>query len=84
MKESNFQSALRAFVRRKPFKPFTVELVSGSRFVVDHPEAVALRGPVAVFIDSAGKYTLFDNTGVSQLSDIAENGGRLPRRRGTS
>jgi hypothetical protein len=38
-------------------------------FVVDHPEALALRGSVAVFIDSAGKYALFDNTGVAQLNE---------------
>ena len=81
MNEKTFQNSLHAFVRRKPFKPFTVELVRGDRFVVDHPEALALRGPVAVFIDLQGKYALFDSSGVSQLTDVTENGGRTSRRR---
>jgi len=81
MKETNFQHSLQAFVRRRPFRPFTVELVSGNRFVVDHPEALALRGPVAVFIDVEGKYSLFDSTGVSQLTEVTDNGGRVSRRR---
>jgi hypothetical protein len=69
MVESNFQQALEAFLRRRPFRPFTVELVSGNRFTVDHPEALAMRGAVAVYIDRDGKYTLFDSTGVSRLTE---------------
>src|SRR5262245_30613690 len=38
MNDGNFQNSLQAFARRRPFKPFAVELVSGDRFVVDHPE----------------------------------------------
>jgi hypothetical protein len=72
MTDSNFQQSLQAFVRRRPFKPFTVELVSGDRFVVDHPEALALRGAVAVYINTDGKYTLFDSTGVSQLTETVD------------
>jgi hypothetical protein len=46
MKETNFQNSLNAFARRRPFKAFAVELVSGDRFIVDYPEALALRGGV--------------------------------------
>ncbi len=81
MKEANFRNGLEAFVCRRPFKPFTVELVSGDRFIVDHPEALALRGAVAVFINSEGRYTLFDSTGVSQLTEVTRNGGGATRRR---
>lgn len=70
MTEANFLQSLHSFVRRRPFKPFAIELVSGDRFVIDHPEAVAHRGTVAVFIDPGGGYKLFDNTAVSQLSDV--------------
>ncbi len=83
MKSTNFQNSLQGFVRRRPFKPFTVELVSGDRFVVDHPEALALRGSVAVFINPDGKFALFDSTGVSQLTAVNDNGGRSTRRRGS-
>jgi hypothetical protein len=68
----HFQQSLQAFARRKPFKPFTVELVSGDRFVVDHPEALAQREAVAVYIDREGRYTLFDSSSVSQLTEIVD------------
>jgi hypothetical protein len=69
MVDKNFQESLHAVARRKPFKPFTVELVSSNHFVVDHPEALAMRGAAAVFIDPDGKYTFFDSTSVSQLTE---------------
>ena len=69
MTETNFQNSLQAFVRRHPFKPFTIELVSGDRIIVEHPEALAMRGAVAVYINTDGRYSLFDANGVSQLTD---------------
>jgi hypothetical protein len=57
-----------------------VELASGDRFTVDHPEALALRGGVAVYIGPDGSYKLFDSTGVTQLIDQSANGGRRRRR----
>ena len=81
MRSSNFEKALLAFVRRRPFKPFSVALENGDRFTVDHPEALALRGSVAVFIDPQGNYTLFDNTSVTQLTEGGAN-GRGRRREG--
>jgi hypothetical protein len=64
----NFDRTLRAFQRRSPFKAFTVELVSGHRFQVDHPEALVLRDGVAVFVAKGGVPVLFDHEGVSQIS----------------
>jgi hypothetical protein len=74
MTTENFDRTLRAFQRRTPFKPFTVELVSGHRFQVDHPEALVFRGGIAVFVAANGTPTLFDHEGVSQL-----NGESLPQ-----
>ncbi len=70
MDASNFERTLRACQRRKPFQPFTVALVNGDRFQVDHPEALVLRDGVAVFIAAGGVPTLFDHESVSQV--IAE------------
>jgi hypothetical protein len=67
MTADNFERVLRAFQRRAPFKPFGVELVSGHRFEVDHPEAMVLRAGIAVFIAADGTPTLFDHEGVSQV-----------------
>jgi hypothetical protein len=67
MTTSNFERTLRALQRRKPFHAFTVELVSGDRFQVDHPEALVFRGGVAVYIGRDGTPAIFDHEGVSQL-----------------
>lgn len=74
MQSEAFERSLRAFSRRVPFQPFEVELVSGSRFTVDHPEALVFRGGLAVYIAPDGTPTLFDHEGVSQLSGA--NGSR--------
>jgi hypothetical protein len=67
MRKEAFERSLKAMVKRTPFRPFTVELVSGDRVKVDHPEALVLRAGVAVFVSAAGVPTLFDHEGVSQL-----------------
>lgn len=67
MAPENFQNALRALRQRQPFRPFTVELVSGDRFEVDFPDALVFRDGVAVFIGPGGVPVLFDHESVSQL-----------------
>jgi hypothetical protein len=67
MADTNFEGALRAFRRRTPFRPFTVELVSGDRFQVDHPEALVPRGGAAVFFAADGELKLRDRESVSQV-----------------
>jgi hypothetical protein len=67
MTTENFDLTLRAFQRRRPFRPFTVELVSGDRFEVDHPEALVFRVGIAVFVAPSGAPTIFDHEGVSQI-----------------
>ena len=80
MKEESFERSLRAFSQRRPFEPFLVELASGSRFTVDHPEALAQRGPAAVYINSGGEYTLFDSTMVTRVADVPSNGSKRSRK----
>jgi hypothetical protein len=67
MEAGQFERSLQAFQRRAPYRPFTVALVNGDRFQVDHPEALVLRDGVAVFIAAGGVPTLFDHTSVRQL-----------------
>lgn len=67
MDPGSFERSLRAFQRRTPFRPFTVALVNGDRFQVDHPEALVVRDGVAVFVAAGGVPTLFDHDSVSQL-----------------
>jgi hypothetical protein len=67
MAPENFQNALIALRQRQPFRPFTVELVSGARFEVDFPDALVARDGVAVFIGPGGVPVLFDHESVSQM-----------------
>jgi hypothetical protein len=68
MTAEHFQTTIRGFQRRTPFQSYIVELVSGDRITVDHPEALVVRGGVGVFVNSAGAPTIFDHEGVSQVS----------------
>ena len=67
MAPDHFQTTIRGFQRRTPFHQYVVELVSGDRITIDHPEALVIRGGVAVFLSSAGAPSIFDHEGVSQI-----------------
>jgi hypothetical protein len=43
----NFRLLLQLFTRKVPFEPFEVELNSGSRVRVSHPESVIIEGDEA-------------------------------------
>jgi hypothetical protein len=74
MTAETFDRYLRAFTRVKPFRSFTVELVSGDRFSVDHPEALVFRSGTAVYIDPKGTPVIFDHEGVAQLIGRKQKG----------
>jgi hypothetical protein len=67
MTTEHFQTTIRAFQRRTPFKPYVVELVSGDCVRVDHPEALVIRAGVGVFVSSTGAPAIFNHEGVSQI-----------------
>ena len=56
---------------RVPFHSFTVEFLSGTRMDVDHPEALVLRGGVAVLLSAVGVPAFFDHESVAQVTDAA-------------
>ena len=53
--------------RRRPFRPFTVELVTGERMTVRHPEALRLRKDLAAFVEPDGFRRYFDAASVCQV-----------------
>lgn len=67
MTPENFDRTLRAFQKRTPYLPFTVELVSGSSFQVPYPEALVFRDGVAIFVATGGYPVIFDHEGVNQI-----------------
>ena len=67
MELSSFDKSLRELARRTPFEPFVVELMSGSKIWVTHPEALAFSDGVAVYIAPGGTPSLFDHHSVVRL-----------------
>ena len=73
MTANNFEQTLEAFQERSPFQPFTVVLLSGRQFEIDHPRAMVHRDGVAVFVGPGGVPVVFDHEGVeSFIGDLAE------------
>ena len=69
MEADHFDQTLIAFRRRIPFQPFTVALVNGDRFEVDHHDALVVRDGVGIYIGPGGIPGVFDHEGVSQIID---------------
>ena len=73
MTADNFEETLKAFQERSPFQPFTVVLISGKQFEVDHPRALVHREGVAIFVGPGGVPVVFDHEGVEHFfGDVAE------------
>ena len=61
------------FHERRPFKPFTVVLISGRQFEVDHPGALVHRDGVAIYVAPGGVPIIFDHEGVEHfIGDLAD------------
>ena len=67
MHETTFANTLRAFKQRTPFRPFTVVTMSGQRHEVDHPEALAIRGGVALFVGPGNVPVIFDHESINEV-----------------
>ena len=72
MKSDTFEKTLKGFSERVPFRPFTVELINGRQFAINHPEALVVRSGVAVYIDPDGALVIFDHEGVNQFTGSPE------------
>lgn len=70
MTKEQFDAACRAFCRRRPFRPFSIEFNSGSRLLVGHPEAVRNEALFLVMRSPDGGYVLFTPESVSHLLDL--------------
>ena len=73
MDRETFDATIRTFKHRAPFRPFAVSLVNGERLEVDHPDALAVRDGVGMFVDPGGIPASFDHEGVAQvIGDLAD------------
>ena len=72
MKSDNFAIALKKFGTRARFRPFTVELNSGGRVEIRHPEALALVGDFAVHVGPNKEVTFLDHENVSRVYELPD------------
>lgn len=69
MTRENFETVFRTFSNRRPFPPFTLELVSGSRIEVNHPEALTLHEELIVYKSTRGVWSVFEYGSVIRFID---------------
>jgi hypothetical protein len=63
MTPGNFNKVVRRFNRRAPFRPFTLELLSGTRVEVNHPEALRVyRNGLVRVRSSSNVHSVFEVT----------------------
>ena len=67
MTREDFADALTALWRHRPFRPFTVELLTGQHFEVDRADAMICREGTAVFIGEGPSFQLFFHDSVTQI-----------------
>jgi hypothetical protein len=73
MTKETFNASINAFCKPRPFKPFTIALMDGDQFEVDHPTAILNRGGTAVYLSPGGVPVIFDYEGVTQIiGDLKE------------
>ena len=77
MVKANFDRVLQLLHRRAPFRSFVVELLNGDSAVVDHPQALIVRGRTAIFVAADGTPTWFDHESVNSFTT---NGTKKSRR----
>jgi hypothetical protein len=65
----NFTRLLRAFIGRRPFRAFTIELFGGRHYEIDHPKALVVREGIAVFAAPGSLLVYFDHESVNQIYD---------------
>jgi len=69
--KAGFETAIRAFLRRRPFRPCAIELLSGTVLHVTHPEAIRVRDGIAhhVIAEDPERNFVFDHASVSMVYD---------------
>ena len=70
MTTAQFDAALRAFCRRRPFSKFVVEFTSGNHVWARHPEAIRSRGDLYTMRAPDGGSMVFVAESVSRLLDV--------------
>lgn len=73
MSPVELDAALRGFCRRRKFRPFLIEMVSGSKVLVPHPEAVDSKASLYFLRRPDAGYVMFAAESVCGLLDLPPN-----------
>ena len=73
MTDGELDTCLRAYCRRRPFRPFVLEFFSSVQIVIDHPEGVAaVSDRLWLYRGPKNAQSLFPSSSVCRLLDIPE------------
>jgi hypothetical protein len=72
MDQQNFINALRGLYNERPFHQFDIELSSGAKLRVGHPDALAFMGQRAVLLTTDGLSHHLDGHRVARISTTEE------------
>lgn len=78
MNRKNFEDTIKMFQARSPYRPFTIYLINGHRFEVDHPGAILVRNGTGVYVEPGGAPVVFDWEGVGHIVGDLATENRLP------
>jgi hypothetical protein len=78
MTHDQFLFVLRYLKRRQPFRPFWIELLSGDRIHVIHPETLDEQAGLFLHGAPSGEYRIFTEESVCQFN-IPPRAGSRPR-----
>ena len=67
MTREDFACIITTLWRLRPFRPFTVELLTGQRVEVDRADALIYREGTAVFVGPGPAFYLFFHDSVTQI-----------------
>jgi hypothetical protein len=65
----DFVAILGAFMRRRPFRPFAIEMMSGNQILILHPESISREGELFHFRSPDSHNHVFTAESVCQLFD---------------
>ena len=67
MTDDQLDRIVRYLTRRQPFRPFEIEMESGDRLLVSHPESIVREGDFFVYRGTDRGHRLFTGAGVCQV-----------------
>ena len=80
MKMDEFDLTVETLKGVRPYRPFTIVLMNGDRYEIDHPGAISIREGFAIYIAPGKVPIYFNHDGVNQIiGDLIEAGRELSK-----